>query len=114
MLAQPADRLPRSLRLTMALQFAAALVALVFAAPFAAQLLSPYLSNVHGPSLVGLLLQIQLQWTVWLDRLSQLQLPGIPEIPTFELPGLFILLAVVSVSILWLIGNGLLLRNQIK
>jgi len=106
--------LPRSLRLTVALQFAAALVALVFAAPFVAQFLSPYLSNLQAPSLVDLFLQVQTRWTAWLDMLSQLQLPSIPELPVFELSGLFIMLTVVGVSVLWLLGNGLLLRNQIK
>ena len=106
--------LPRSLRLTVALQFAAAVVALVFAAPFVMQFLSPYLSDLQAPSLVGLFLQVQTQWTAWLDMLSQLQLPSIPEIPGFELSGLFGMLTVVGVSVLWLLGNGLLLRNQIK
>jgi anti-sigma factor RsiW len=106
--------LPRFLHLTVALQFAAAMVALVFTAPFVAQFLSPYLSDLQAPSLVDLFLQVQSQWTVWLDMLSQLQLPNIPEIPVFELPSLVIMLTVVGVSVLWLLGNGLLLRNQIK
>ncbi len=106
--------LPRSLRLTVTLQFAAAMVALVFAAPFVVQLLSPYLSDLQAPSLVDLFLQVQSQWTAWLDLLSQFQLPSVPEIPVFELSSLFIMLIVVGVSVLWLLGNGLLLRNQIK
>lgn len=106
--------LPRSLRLTVALQFAAAVVALVFAAPFVMQFLSPYLSDLQAPSLVGLFLQAQTQWTAWLDMLSQFQLPTLPEIPGFELSSLFLMLMVVGVSVLWLLGNGLLLRNQIK
>ena len=106
--------LPRSLRLTVALQFAAAIGALIFSAPFVAQFLSPYVTGLQAPSLVDVLLQVQTQWTAWLDMLSQAQLPHIPEIPVFELSGLFIMLTVVGVSVLWLVGNGLLLRNQIK
>jgi hypothetical protein len=35
-----------------------------------------------------------------------------PEIPVIELSGWFIMLMVAGVSVLWLVGNRLLLRNQ--
>jgi hypothetical protein len=106
--------LPRFLRLTVVLQCAAVMVVLILAAPFVTRFLLPYLSVLRAPSPVNLLLQIHTQWTAWLARLSQFQLPGIPEIPVFELPNLLIALVILSVSVLWLLGNGLLLRNQIK
>ena len=105
--------LPRSLRLTVTLQFVAAIVTLVLAAPFIMQFLSPYLSSLQVPSLVSLFLQIQVQWTAWFEILARLQLPGIPEIPVLELSSVFVILTIVGVSILWLVGNGLLLRNSI-
>jgi anti-sigma factor RsiW len=105
--------LPRSLRLTVVFQFVVAIGALVTAAPFVMRFLTPYLSNLQLPSLMDLLLQFQAQQTAWIDLLSQFQLP-FPEIPGFELSSLVIMLTVAGVSILWLLGNGLLLRNQIK
>src|SRR5574342_1078024 len=63
--------LPRYLRLTMALQAVAAIVVMIFAAPFVLQFSSPYLSSLQAPSLVDMFLQLQTQWTIWLDMLSQ-------------------------------------------
>lgn len=116
-LTLPASRstpLPRSLTLTMILQAALAIVTIIVAAPFVMQFLSPYLANVPTPTLGDVLLQIQTQWTLWLNALSQLQIPTIPEIPVMELSSLFGMFTVIGVSLLWLIGNGLLLRNHIK
>lgn len=106
--------LPRLLQLTTILQFTVAMIALVFAAPFVTQFLSSYLSDLQVPSLVDLLLQVQTQWTTWLAMLSQLQLPGIPRVPVFGFSSLFSAFAIIGVSVLWLFGNGLLLRHQIK
>ncbi|HJR79515.1 MAG TPA: hypothetical protein VJ821_05535 [Anaerolineales bacterium] len=106
--------LPRSLRLTVILQCVAAMAALIFTAPLVRRLISPYLSGLRVPSLAKTSLQIQLQWTSWLDMLSQLQWPALPQLPMIELSSLAIILTVAGVSILWLIGNGVLLRNQTK
>jgi hypothetical protein len=106
--------LPGSLRLTVILQAAAAIIALIVAAPFVMQWISPYLSSVQALSLVDLFLQMQSQWTIWLDMLSQIQPPVMPEIPVTDVSTLYMVLATIGVSLLWLIGNGLLLRNQMK
>ena len=106
--------LPRSLRLTVTLQAALAAVAILVAAPFLMQFLSPYVSGISGTSFAELLLQLQSQWIVWLDMLSTFQFPAIPEIHVVELSSLFMILTVIGVSLLWLVGNGLLLRDQIK
>jgi anti-sigma factor RsiW len=103
-------KLPRPLTLTVTLQAALAVVASVGAAPFVMQFLSPYVSNISVPSLAKIVLQFQSQWAVWLDMLSTIQLPATPELPVIELSSLFMLLTVIGVSLLWLIGNGLLLR----
>jgi hypothetical protein len=107
-----APAVPRSLRLTVTLQAALTVIAIIFAAPIVMQFFSPYLSRVEPPSFPDMFLQLQTQWTSWLDRLSQFQIPTMPEIPVIELSGWFIMLMVAGVSVLWLVGNRLLLRNQ--
>jgi hypothetical protein len=102
-------QLPAWLSLTVILQAAVALIALVIAAPFAIQLLPV----VELPSLSDAFIQLQSQWTTWLDMLSQFQLPTFPTI-SFELSSLYLMSALAVVSVFWLVGNGLLLRNQIK
>ncbi len=110
-------QLPTWLPLTVTLQAIVALVALVIAAPFVIQLL-PVLEL---PSVSNVFIQLQTQWTTWLDMLSTLRLNSgqafqMPTLPTisFELSSLYLMSALAVVSMLWLVGNGLLLRNQIK
>ena len=103
-------QLPRWLTLTASLQAAAALVALIVAIPF----FSIMVPKVEMPSFTTWLFEIQSLWTSWLDALSNYQLPitQFPNLATYpvELSTLFIALAIVS--IFWIFGNGLLLRNQ--
>ena len=103
-------QLPRFLTLTVTLQAAVALVTIIIATPFIIQLMP----IMEIPSLSNVFVQLQTQWTTWLDVLSQIQMPTMPELPAVELSSLFITLTLAGVSILWVIGNGLLLRNQIK
>ena len=103
-------QLPKFLTLTAFLQAAVALAALIIAIPF----VSALLPQIEPPSFTKLFFQIQSQWTVWLDQLSTLALPTFQPInlPTFEMSSLLFTLA--GVSVLWILGNGLLLRNQMK
>lgn len=105
-----APQLPRWLTLTATLQAAAALVALIVAIPF----FSIMLPQIETPSFTTWLFEIQSLWTSWLDALSTFQLPitQFPNLPAYpvELSTLFIALAIVS--IFWIFGNGLLLRNN--
>ncbi len=110
-------QIPAWLPLTVSLQAAIALIAIIVAAPFVIQLLPA----IEVPSLNLVFIQIQSQWTAWLDTLSTLRLSSgqaiqIPTLPTFsfELSSLYLMSALVVVSMLWLVGNGLLLRNQTK
>ena len=103
-------QLPTWLTLTATLQAALALITLIIAAPFVTNLLP----SIELPSLTDIFLQLQSQWTVWLDLLSTFQLPTLPQLPALEISSLMLTLTLAGVSILWLIGNGLLLRNQIK
>ena len=101
---------PCWLTLTATLQAAAALVALIVAIPF----FSIMLPQVEMPSFTTWFFEIQSLWTSWLDTLSNYQLPitQFPNLPAYpvELSTLFIALAIVS--IFWIFGNGLLLRNR--
>ena len=106
--------LPRSLRLTVTVQAAIALIAIIIAAPLVMDFVSPYLITMQTPSFADVFVQLQSQWSVWLDILSQINMPILPEIPVIELSSLVITFTLVVVSMLWLVGNGLLLRNQNK
>jgi hypothetical protein len=106
--------LPSWLRLTVGLQTAAALIALLVAAPFVIEFASTWLPTLQPPSLGEVFIPFQSQWTSWLDILSQFQLPSPPELPMFDVSSLVVTLTLAGVSTLWLVGNGLLLRNQIK
>ena len=103
-------QLPKFLTLTAFLQAAVSLVALIIAIPF----VSALLPQIEPPSFTKLFFQIQSQWTVWLDQLSTFNLPTFQPInlPTFKMSSLLFTLA--GVSVLWILGNGLLLRNQMK
>ncbi|MGH9879564.1 MAG: anti-sigma factor family protein [Nitrososphaerales archaeon] len=103
-------QLPRWLTLTETLQAAIALISIILAAPMVMNLLPA----IQMPSLTNVFIQVQSQWAAWLDMLSQFQVPVMPEIPVIELSSLVIAFTLVGVSLLWLVGNGLLLRNQIK
>lgn len=106
--------LPRSLTLTATLQAALAVLGIIAAAPFVMQFISPYVPDLSTPSLVDVFMQIQSQWTVWLDALLILSAPTIPEIPAINISSLFVMSTLIGVSLLWLVGNGLLLRDQMK
>jgi len=108
----PPAALPRSLRLTVTLQAALAIIAIVFAAPFVMEFVSPYIVAVQMPSFTEIFFQGQSQWLAWLDTISQFQTPTMPEIPVVEMSSLVIALTLAGISMLWLVGNGLLLRNQ--
>ena len=102
--------LPRWLKLTATLQAALALIIVILAAP----LITELLPAVQTPSLTDALLQLQSQWTTWLDMFSTLQIPPLPQLPALEISSLVLTLTLAGVSVLWLVGNGLLLRNKIK
>ena len=101
-------QLPTWLTLTATLQAALALLTVIMAAPFITELLPA----VQTPSFADVLIQIQSQWLTWLDLLSTFQLPTLPQLPVIEISNLMITLTLAGISMLWLIGNGLLLRNQ--
>jgi hypothetical protein len=99
-------QLPRWLTLTVTLQAVFALIALIVAIPF----IAAFIPQIDVTSLTTPLFEIQFVWNTWLDSLSTFQLPTIPELPIIEVSSL--LIAVAGIFVLWVFGNGLLLRNQ--
>ena len=102
-------QLPRWLTLTASLQVAVALIALLLAAPVVTSLLP----QIESPSLTEGFIQIQARWISWLDLLSTLEAPTIPQLPALDMSSLALTLTLAGASVLWLVGNGLLLRKQI-
>ena len=99
--------LPHWLTLTATLQAAFALVVVIVAAPFVVRMLPA----VEAPSFTDLILLLQSQWRIWLDIFATFQLPTMPQLPVLELSSLMLTLTLAIVSLLWLVGNGLLLRR---
>ena len=102
--------LPRFISLAATLQAAMALLILTLAAPF----LTNLLPDVETPSLTGMMLQLQRQWITWSDLLSSFQWPTLPQLPALEISSFMLTLTLIGISMLWLLGNGLLLRKQMK
>jgi hypothetical protein len=106
---QLAPQLPRWLTLTAFLQAALALIVLIVAEPFVMDLLPA----IDTPSFTEILIQIQTQWLTLLDTFTNYRLPAF-SLPPLQIPTLTLSLALAGASLLWLVGNGLLLRNYIR
>lgn len=106
--------LPKWLTLTMALQAALAVITSLIAAPFMIEFTTERMPVFQMSSFTETLFQLQTQWEAWQEAISTFQIPSLPEIPTLQIPTLVILFTLAGASMLWLVGNGLLLRNQIK
>ena len=106
---------PHWLTLTSVLQTMAAVVFIAIGAPFVLEAASAFIPSLQAPSVMGTLLEAQRVWSTWLDSLSQFQLPSLPQLPaSLGLSSFYILLTLAGTAMAWLVGNGLLLRNQIK
>jgi hypothetical protein len=101
---------PRWLTLTVFAQAALALIALIISIP----VITTYVPQIDSASLITPLFEIQNLWNTWLDTLSTFQLPTIPELPIPILEMSSLLLALAGFFVLWILGNGILLRNQIR
>ena len=108
-------QLPRWLTLTATLQAVLALIAIVFAAPFAAQLLEPYSQMVAVPSFTDVLLELQLNFTLWMQSFQTVSLPELPS-NVFALPAeitpSILLLSVIGMLLAWALGNWWLLHRK--
>jgi hypothetical protein len=106
--------LPKWLTLTIALQAALAVIILAAAAPFVIEFASETMPVSQVPSIREALFQLQIKLMTWQEIIPAFQMPVLPEIPTLQISSLVILFTLACASVLWLVGNGLLLRNQIK
>jgi hypothetical protein len=102
--------LPRWLTLTMFAQAVLALIALIVSIP----IITTYISQIDVASLTSPFFEVQSLWNTWLDTLSTLQLPTISQFPIPVLEISSLLLALAGIFFLWIFGNGILLRNQIR
>ena len=103
---------PRWLTLTMTLQIVLAMIALMIAIPF----ISTILPAIETLSFTSWIVDLQAILNTWFDSFSKLTLQPIPfELPTLPvLETTSLLLSLAGIFILWILGNGLLLRNQIR
>jgi len=101
-------QLPRWLTLTAALQAAAALVALIVTLPF----LPVILPQVELPSFTTIFGQFQNQWQAFLKAFSTFHLPELATLPIPVMEISTLLFALAAIFVLWIFGNGLLLRNR--
>jgi hypothetical protein len=106
--------LPKWLTLTLVVQAALALVSLLAATPLIIEFINQTLPAFRGPSIPQIWIQLQAQWIQWLNTFSAFQMPPLPAITTPQFSSVVMLSALACVSVFWLVGNGLLLRNQIK
>ncbi|HJS19290.1 MAG TPA: zf-HC2 domain-containing protein [Anaerolineales bacterium] len=106
----PAPQLPRWLTLTVSMQAVLALIVFIVSAPLIANLVPV----VELPSSTEVFLQLRSQWTAWLDLFSVDLLPALPRIPALEIPSLVLALSLTGITVLWLLGNGLLLKKRMK
>lgn len=101
-------QLPTWLTLTASLQAVLALVALIVAIPF----VSTVLPQIETPPFTSWLFELQSLWISFLDGLSTFSLPTFQPLPIPVVEISSLLIALAGVSILWIFGNGLLLRNR--
>jgi hypothetical protein len=103
-------QLPRWLTLTAILQAVIALIILVVAAPFVTNLLP----EIKTSSYTEILIHIEAQWLTLFNTFTSYQLPTLPSLPPLQFSTLTLSVTLVATSLLWLVGNGLLLRNYIR
>ncbi len=108
-------RVPRVVRLAALVQALAAVAMLALAWPqLNLSALAPS-TQLDLPSTLDLAEWFVLQWTVWMQALTRLNVSSAFS-TSFSLnldpPALLLTLTIVSACLLWLVGNGLLLRPR--
>jgi anti-sigma factor RsiW len=105
--------LPRWIRLTAGLQAALAVIVLVSAAPLLNEFVSPVFAAYQWPSLAELLLQFQTQWSAWMQSITAFTPPALPTF-SVDISSLALTITAVGTFLLWVLGNGLLLRRMTR
>ena len=114
----PPDRIPRLplwLTLTASLQAVLALIVILLAAPYVMANLSPYLESFPVPSLIDVMVNLQMTISMWIESIQAIQLPAIPT-GTIPLPPALstevLSITVIAIFLVWVIGNWYLLRTR--
>lgn len=111
----PAPQVPRSLTLTVTLQAALALIAISFAAPLITRFLAPLWQAYPIPSLRDALVELQMNFVMWIQTIQSFQLPTIPT-GIFTLPKEIsvatLSIGMIGIFVVWIIGNWWLLRKR--
>lgn len=111
----PLPQLPRWLTLTAVLQAGLAVIAIILAAPFAAQLLEPYSQLVAIPTLSEVSLDLRSNFTAWMGSFGPVSLPEIPRdifsLPAGITPGI-LAVSVMGMMLAWALGNWWLLHRK--
>jgi hypothetical protein len=105
--------LPRWIRLTAVLEAALAVVALAFAAPILSDFITSLTPFYQMPSLAELLLGFQIQWADLVQSVPEFIPPTLPAF-SLDISGMALTLTVIGAFVLWIIGNGLLLKRVTK
>lgn len=103
--------LPRWIRLTAVLESALAAAAVLLAAPVLSEFLASLSTQYEWPSVAEMLLQFQVEWTAWLATLPEFTLPELPTL-SLEVSSLALTLTGLAAFLMWVVGNGLLLRRM--
>ena len=111
-LAQTA--LTPALRLAFAVQAILALIALAAAIPFAIQAIptgaASQLTTAFSTELVGIVTDLSTRWIATLESLRTFPNPLTTQPPLPALPMVELSLCLAAVTVLWLVGNSVLLR----
>ncbi len=105
-------RLPRAVHWTLLVQALVLVGGLVAAWPLVAGLL-PAVPSAQLPSTAELLARLAAQWTAWAQTVTQWTTVSPPswQFPlSLDVSGLLAGLILAGVTLLWLVGNGVLLR----
>ena len=96
--------LPRWVRLTAGLEAALAVLALAFAAPIMTELVSPWIASYPLPSLAELIVELQSQWLLWTQSMSEFTLPRIPSLAV-DISSLALTTIALVAFLVWVVGN---------
>jgi hypothetical protein len=108
-------RVPRVVRLAALIQALAAVAMLALAWPLLdLSALAPS-TQLNLPSTTELAGSFVLEWTTWMQALTQLSVTPAFSTPfslNLDPPAMLLTLTIVSACLLWLVGNGLLLMPR--
>lgn len=108
-------KLPRAFALTLTLQAAVALIAIIFTVPIITRYLTSFLPTISIPSLNDVAVVVQMFFVMWMQSIQSFKLPTIPA-AILTLPKEFsstvLLVSLIGIFFIWVIGNWWLLRKQ--